>query len=65
MEIQLNGKPCTVQAPCSAAELLSARGYKGKTTIWVNGIQLLLSEYESHQLKEADQVKILRIIGGG
>ena len=65
MDILLNGKTCTIKAPCSAAELLVARGYKGKTTIWVNGSQLLLAEYGTYQIKEADQVKILRIIGGG
>ncbi len=65
MEIKLNGKDCQIPDNATADDLLKIRGYKGKTAIWVNNAQLLLAEYQGYVLKEADQVRILRIIGGG
>ena len=65
MKIMLNGKECLIEENFTAVMLLETMGYKGKTAIWVNGVQLLLSEYQNYLIKEDDQVKILRIIGGG
>ncbi len=65
MKIMLNGKECQIEEGSTAGVLLETMGYKGKTAVWINGVQLLLSDYQKHLIKEADQVKILRIIGGG
>jgi len=65
MYIILNDKECNLEEGATAMQLLAAKGYKGKTTIWVNGRQLLLSEYQTYVMNAGDEVKILRIIGGG
>ncbi len=65
MDIILNGKPCSVESGLTAAALLVQKGYKSKTSVWVNGRQLLLAEYASYIIEEGDKVKLLRIIGGG
>lgn len=65
MEIKLNGKTCMVAEKTTAADLLIIKGYKGKAAIWVNDVQLLLSEYQAYQIKAADEVRIFRIVGGG
>ena len=65
MEIVLNGKPCDVEIGVTADGLLEIKGYKGKTSIWINGKQLLLSEYATSIINEGDQVKLLRVVGGG
>lgn len=65
MEITFNGKKCIVNDGITASDLLLEHGYKSKTSIWVNGGQLLKSEYESFVIPEESNVKALRVIGGG
>ena len=65
MEITFNSKRCTVKDGITASDLMLEYGYKGKTSIWVNGGQLLKSEYESFVIPEESNVKVLRVVGGG
>ena len=65
MKITFNGKLQNVTFEITAAELLIENGYKSRTSIWVNGKQLLKSEYETFVIPEGALVKALRVIGGG
>jgi thiamine biosynthesis protein ThiS len=46
-------------------KLLEQRGVKSRSSVWVNGNQLLLAEYPTWVLQEGDAVKILRVVAGG
>jgi sulfur carrier protein ThiS len=65
MQITFNGKVCEVENGISASNLIRKQGYMSKTSIWVNGIQLLKAEYDSYIIPEMATVKVLRIVGGG
>jgi len=65
MEIIFNGKTCNLQEGITASELLASQGYKSKTSIWVNGKQLLNSEYQTFVIPDNAIVKALRVVGGG
>ena len=49
----------------TAAKLLALRGVKSRSSVWINGTQLLLAEYASRVLENGDTVKILRVVAGG
>lgn len=49
----------------TVAQLLEIRGVKSRSSVWVNGTQLLLAEYTDSILKNGDTVKILRVVAGG
>jgi sulfur carrier protein ThiS len=65
MEILFNGKTCSINEGITASELLTEQGYKSKTSIWVNGKQLLNSEYQTFVIPNQAIVKVLRVVGGG
>lgn len=46
-------------------KLLEMRGVKSRSSVWINGTQLLLAEYAGRILYNGDTVKILRIVAGG
>ena len=71
---KLNQKSITVTANkeetvlpegTTAAKILEMRGIKSRSSVWVNGNQLLLAEYPTWVLQEGDVVKILRVVAGG
>ena len=45
--------------------LLDLAGYNCRVAIWINGSQLLGSEYDARCLEDGDVVKILRLVAGG
>lgn len=45
-------------------DLLKHRNNK-RASVWVNGRQLLKAEFPEYEIKEGDQIKILRILAGG
>lgn len=45
--------------------LLDLAGYNCRVAIWINGSQLLGSEYDTRCLEDGDVVKILRLVAGG
>ncbi len=63
--IQVNKKEMSVESDCTAEKLLEILGYSPRSSVWINGRQLLLKEYSKTVLKDQDQVKVLRILGGG
>jgi len=63
--IQVNQKEMKVAHDSTAEKLLEMLGYSPRSSVWINGRQLLLKEYSEMVLKDQDQVKVLRILGGG
>jgi thiamine biosynthesis protein ThiS len=64
MLVTCNGKPVEVEEQTTVAQLLSVLNYR-RAAVWINGVQLLASEYENRLVGEADQIRILRIVAGG
>lgn len=65
MKVTINNKEKIIPEGLTVAELLKHLEMKSKTSVWVNGYQLLLKEYEQFKINENDIIKILKIIGGG
>ena len=63
--IQVNEKEMKIEDGCTAEKLLEKLNYSPRSSVWVNGKQLLLKEYSTKVLQNQDQVKVLRILGGG
>jgi sulfur carrier protein ThiS len=63
--VSVNNKETLLPEGTTAAELLALRGVKSRSSVWINGIQLLLAEYDSRVLENGDTVKILRVVAGG
>lgn len=64
MEITVNGKPRQLPEALTVAQLVEQMHYR-RASVWLNGRQLLSTEVPATVLKPGDQVKILRIVGGG
>ena len=64
MDITLNGKPRQLPDGMTARELAEHLHYR-RASVWLNGRQLLASDFATTVIKSGDQVKILRIVGGG
>lgn len=64
MEITVNGKRREFPEPMTVRALTEHMHYR-RASVWLNGRQLLASDYDATHLKSGDQVKILRIVGGG
>jgi len=66
MEIMVNDQPFAVEEGCLVIDLLKAKNCKrNMTTVWLNGRQLLMAEYNTTPLASGDQVKLIRLFGGG
>ena len=65
MTISFNGKPMEIDEELNVSELLESMSYQIKrTSVWMDGRQLLTSEY-NQKLNEGCSFKALRILGGG
>jgi len=65
IKVLINQKEETVSEGSTISEILKGRGITSRAAVWVNGSQLLLSEYDTYSIRENDQVKILRVVAGG
>lgn len=65
MKVIFNCKNINVFENRKLLELLKAQGYNLKVAIWINYRQLLTRDYESYVIKENDNIKVIRILGGG
>lgn len=64
MLVTCNGKPLELEGKTTVAQLISMLNYR-RAAVWINGVQLLASEYESRIIGESDHIRILRIVAGG
>jgi len=65
IKVIVNKEETLLPEGTSVETLLAMRGIKSRSSVWVNGKQLLLSEYHTRILLEGDEVKILRVVAGG
>ena len=64
IKVSINKKEAELEEGLTIGELLESRG-NTKAAVWINGEQLLKSEYISRVVGEGDEIKILRITSGG
>jgi len=62
--VSVNKKEAELEEGLTVKELLSLRGFSN-AAVWINGVQLLKSGYDSHIVSHGDDIKILRITAGG
>lgn len=65
IKVTVNMEETVLPEGTAVGKLLELRGIKSRSSVWVNGNQLLLAEYPTWVLQEGDVVKILRIVAGG
>lgn len=65
MEIQVNGKPQSIPDDCTVGQLLCHMNYPKPSAVFVNERQILFREYDNYKLNEKDNVRIIRMLGGG
>ncbi|WFA09996.1 sulfur carrier protein ThiS [Tissierella sp. Yu-01] len=65
MEITVNNKAITIPHDFKILNLLEHLSYNKSVAVFVNGKQLLMSQYDDYLLKDKDTVKIIKPLGGG
>lgn len=65
INVVVNKEETPLPEGTTVEKLLKMRGIKSRSSVWVNGNQLLLAEYRTWVLLEGDEVKILRVVAGG
>lgn len=65
MKIKFNEKEIDIEDDTTLPELLKNLNYKNSVAIFVNGRQLLRSEYDHYHIQQEDSIKVVRILGGG
>ena len=66
IEVTINGVQTTLESGACVSSLLHNMGYApSKTAVWVNKHQLLMGDYAARVLSPGDEVKIVRLFGGG
>jgi len=66
LTILFNGKSTEIEEDLTVTAFLNSHGYGGKkTSVWLDGRQLLTKEYDSRRLTQGCTIKVLRILGGG
>lgn len=64
--IVVNGRPVTLERPCSMFDFLIQRGLKDRlVAVELNGAMLARNTFESTMLAEGDTLEIVHFVGGG
>ena len=61
----VNKKPMNIPDKFTLMDLLSFMNYSKSVAVFINGKQLLQGEYEKYDLKENDNIRIIKPLGGG
>ncbi len=64
MNVSCNNKMIQLEEGTTVAQLVKSMKYR-RAAVWINGEQLLSSDYETRVINREDQIKILRIVAGG
>ena len=64
MYVTINKKKVTLDAGTTVAKLVKQRKMR-KAEVWVNGKQLLSSQYNTWVICEGDEIRLLQILAGG
>ena len=65
MKIYVNNQQLIVDENYTVEKLLEKHGIERSAAVWINGKQILLKNYSSKQIQYGDEIKIIRIVGGG
>lgn len=65
MKLIVNKKDTTIPQNFTVNNLLEFMNSSKSVAVFINGKQLLLSEYNIYPLKENDDVRIIKPLGGG
>ena len=65
IRVIINKKEELLQDNMTVLELLRERHERRRSAVWINGTQLLLSEYPLIKIREGDVIKILKVVAGG
>lgn len=65
MEVIVNKKTITIPEDYKVIDLLKQLDYGKNVAVFIDKKQLLLSEYENTSIKENNNIRILRPLGGG
>lgn len=62
--VTINKKEEKIPKEMTVQALLESRDAK-RMAVWINGSQLLMSEYSTSVIQDGDQIKLLRVVAGG
>jgi sulfur carrier protein len=65
MKVYLNNKEVEISNDTTIEEVLKNMALNKWASVWVNDRQLLEREYPTYNLKENDDIKVIRILAGG
>ncbi|MDY0236454.1 MAG: MoaD/ThiS family protein [Gudongella sp.] len=65
MEVIVNKKIVTIPEDYKIIELLKYLNYNKNVAVFIDKKQLLLSEYENTRIRENNNIRIIRPLGGG
>lgn len=64
IKVTLNNKETELEENLTVDKLLESLNNK-RAAVWINGRQLLKTEYNLKVIMQGDEVKVLRIMAGG
>jgi thiamine biosynthesis protein ThiS len=65
MEITCNNKTMEIEEKTTLSDILRTLGYRNTVAVFINGKQLLSSQIDRYVIHEKDNIRIIRILGGG
>lgn len=65
IKVIINKEEVLAKKGTTIIQILEERGAKARSSVWVNGNQLLRAEYETFIVNDGDNIKILRVVAGG
>ena len=66
MQIIYNGSALEVSETDTVMDIINKFDYKSNVTaVWLNGVQVLYMAYETRRFSPGDNLKLVRLIGGG
>lgn len=65
MQIRVNQKEMDIPDDFVVKDLLKHLNYTNSVAIWINGKQLLMAEYNDFKIKDKDDIRIIKPLGGG
>lgn len=65
MQVLVNKKPLTIAKGSKLIDLLEELEFTRSVAVFVNDDQLLLADYDTFELEENDEIRIIKPLGGG
>jgi sulfur carrier protein len=65
VEVIVNNKAIFIPHDYAVINLLKYLNYTKSVAVFINGKQILMSQYESYHLNQNDSIRIIKPLGGG